>query len=74
MDVCGPAQEQETSGSGTRAEDELIRQTSKGEAKRWDAKTEVRRFWPEKTHSDRLVTLPLRRWEREGKGRGSFLC
>lgn len=75
MDVSGPAQEKETSSrKGTGARAELIWQTSKPGAKRWDSKTEVLRFERRKTQLDRLAPPPVRRWAREGKEQGSFLC
>lgn len=41
---------------------------------RWDAKTEVRGFVRRKPTWTGAFDLPVRRWVREGKELGSFLC
>ena len=75
MDVSGPAQEQETSsGMGISARGELILHTSKGEAKEVGCKHQGPKVWAQKTHSERLAPPPVRKWAREGKEQGSFLC
>lgn len=71
MDVCGPAQEQETSGSGTRAKDELIRQTSKGKQRDGMPKPRSEGFGRRKP--TRTGWLPSRLEGGSGRGRDGGL-